>query len=466
MGDAEFESWAEFEFGTAKLGDARRESRLVLCATRAAARPAGKITAVFEDSAEREGAFRLVENDGVESEEVAAAAHRACAARAADFTFVFVPTDGTSLNITDTHREKGLGTVGARSIGAQGLQVMSAIAVSPDGVPLGLCGQVFWARKRRSRRSAGRHDRRGVGEKETRYWLEVMAQTRAAFDTLAPKTKPWFQLDRGGDAWPVMLAGLEPQQLFTVRAAHDRRLFDEEAEPERRYLRQTVEAAPVLGSYELEVVGGPNRLARKARMEIQASAVTLRFYDEGSKRVCPADLHAVLAREVSPAPSGERPLEWLLLTSYPATTLGAAECVIKGYAQRWRIEEFHRVWKTGACQVEDTQLGDHDHIVRWALVLASVAMRILRLTYLGRHQPHLPATVELDPTEVDAVVLLRMPSKKAAPHPTIGEVTLWIAELGGYTGKSSGGPPGALVIARGLARVEPVVKVLRMGLKM
>jgi hypothetical protein len=43
---------------------------------------------------------------------------------------------------------------------------------------------------------------------------------------------------------------------------------------------------------------------------------------------------------------------------------------------------------------------------------------------------------------------------------TIAQAVYWIARIGGYTGKSSGGPPGALVIARGLRRIEPLVDVL------
>jgi hypothetical protein len=35
-----------------------------------------------------------------------------------------------------------------------------------------------------------------------------------------------------------------------------------------------------------------------------------------------------------------------------------------------------------------------------------------------------------------------------------------IARIGGYTGKSSGGPPGAHVIASGLARVKVASQVL------
>ena len=33
--------------------------------------------------------------------------------------------------------------------------------------------------------------------------------------------------------------------------------------------------------------------------------------------------------------------------------------------------------------------------------------------------------------------------------PTMATAIRWIAELGGYTGKSSGGPPGATTIGRG-----------------
>jgi hypothetical protein len=38
--------------------------------------------------------------------------------------------------------------------------------------------------------------------------------------------------------------------------------------------------------------------------------------------------------------------------------------------------------------------------------------------------------------------------------PSIEQATLWLAELGGYTGKSSGGPPGAVTIARGLFKLR------------
>jgi hypothetical protein len=454
--------WAGEEFGRAELGDERRTRRLVKIAEATAGRPAGHITEVFDEGAGRTGAFRLMENDDVAPAAVAESASSACAHRSANEPFVFIPIDGSSLNLSDWGRTKGLGVVGARFVGAQGLIVMTAISVARDGTPLGLAGQAWWARRKATQRR--RHDKRGVETRETRYWLEVMQQVRRAHAREAPSCQPWFQLDRGGDAWPVILEGLEPGQLFTVRAARDRRLYRAE-DRERRYLWQQLESEPVLGRYELAVQAGPGRQGRTASIEVRAAEVVLDLKEYYSKRHHRAPVWAVLAREVGSTPTGEKPIEWLLLTSYPVRTLDDAQLVVFGYSQRWRIEEFHRVWKTGACRVEDTQLRDRDAIVRWATILASVAVRILRLTYLARASPHLPSTTELSPAEIDAVIVLKKkPTYRRGDIPPIGTLVEWIAELGGYTGKSSGGPPGPLVIARGLERIQSLARALADGL--
>ncbi len=53
-------------------------------------------------------------------------------------------------------------------------------------------------------------------------------------------------------------------------------------------------------------------------------------------------------------------------------------------------------------------------------------------------------------TEIQALLLVRHGYAKRTEHitddmmPTIAQATVWIARLGGYTGKSSGGPPGSI----------------------
>jgi len=446
-------SWAVEEFGRAVLGDERRRRRLVRVAGAAARRPAGRITEVFPEGAARTAAFRLMEGEGFDQGAIARAAHRACADRSACEPYVFVPIDGSSLNLTDEQERKNLGVVGPRTANAKGLQVMTAIAVSPSGPPLGVCGQTWWTRKERAKRHDEKHDRRSVKDKETQHWLTVMEQVRSVFAEQAPHTRPWLQLDRGGDAWPVVLEGLSPEMWFTVRAAYNRRLDGPQDEP-RRYLWQQVESSAPLGHYSLDVPARAGRPGRRATIEVRASQVTLDLLNLESRQRHWASLWAVLAREVDP-PAGQDGIEWLLLTTYDVANFADAKLVIDGYAQRWRIEEFHRMWKTGACRVEDTQLRDSETIIRWASILASVAMRLLRLTYLARTAPEEPASAELAQSEIDAVIVSRRPKGyRRGDIPSISLAVLWLADLGGYTGKSSGGPPGPIVIRRGLERIQ------------
>ena len=47
--------------------------------------------------------------------------------------------------------------------------------------------------------------------------------------------------------------------------------------------------------------------------------------------------------------------------------------------------------------------------------------------------------------------------------PDLETATRWVAELGGYTGKSSGGPPGAITIRRGLDYLRPAAEALALS---
>lgn len=453
--------WSMQEFGSAHLRDQRRTNGLVAMGARAAAGPAGSITAVFTNPAEREAAFRFVENEAVDGAEITRSATRAAARRARDERFAFAPVDGTSLNLPDLDGGRRLGRVGTRKFNAQRLQVMTGIGISPDGTPLGILGQVYWTRERTGPRKKDSRNRRGVEDKETKHWLAVMEQAHEAMQADAPGTRLWFQEDRGADAWPILRTVEEARHWITVRASWDRRLVT--ADPRQRYLWETMETAPLRGVYAIDVPASSDgkRSARTAQLVVRAAEVTLDLIAKPSERHMPTRIGVVLVSEDGSTPKGEEPIEWMLLTNYPVHDFTDAKLVIFGYSQRWRIEQFHRAWKSGACQVEDTQLGDRDHIITWAAILASVAMRIVRMTYFARTRPDEPAEVELTRNEIDAAILVSETKKfRRGATLTIAQAVQLVAQCGGYVGRSSGGPPGALVIARGLARIQAVAKVL------
>jgi hypothetical protein len=446
-------AWAEEEFGRAELGDPRRVCRLVKLSTSAATKPSGTITGVLTSSAEREGAFRFLQNKHISYEAVARASFEATARRCHEYPWVFVAVDGSSLSFADRACSRDVGHVGKWSAHGRGMIVTSALAVSPAGSPMGLCGQRFWAREARASRPTRKWR---ATETETARCVELLGQVRDRLRTPSYTVEPWFQLDRGYDAWTIWRFVRDERLRVTIRASHNR-IVREGRHDRKSYLFNLARRAPVLGSYDLPVAERAGGATRIARMQVRARPVTLELKVSRKKREYVL-LHLVVAKETR----GTNPLHWVLLTTVPVTSLDEALAVIDGYAARWRIEEFHRAWKSGVCNVEDTQLRSREGILKWATILAAVAARATRLTYLAREKPESPATEELSRDEIDAAIALLQPKGiKLGAEPTLAQAVRWIADLGGYTGKSSGGPPGPTVISRGLQQVELMARGIR-----
>ena len=444
------------------IADRRWGRRLVEMARRTASRPAGRITEVFNNAAQRQGAYGLLENDSVSEGKIAGAMFAACAARAASESFVFCAVDGTSLTLTDDGRSKDFGPIGPRSKGARGLKVINALVLSPQGVTVGLSAQEWWVHPSRRRRK--HRDKLAPEDKEIGRWLRAMDQTRAVMARHAPKTRCWFQLDREGDAWPVLLQAGPEGHWFTVRASWNR--IVESAGHERRYLRDVLAEQPFQTTYSLPVKAAKSRSARLASMHVRACSVTLILRDKRTRQRRPLTVNVVHAVEQGTTPPGEKSIEWLLLTNRTVDTIADLHQIVLGYSMRWRVEEFHRTWKSGACRVEETQLRSSAAVIKWATILAAVAVRVERLKLLSRQEPDRPATDEFRPVELQAIVLLRFGrAGKGRPAPgvvpTLAQATRWVADIGGYAGSRSSPPPGSVTIARGLKDVAAAVRTLK-----
>jgi hypothetical protein len=448
-------AWASRTFGNAKLGNTLRTQRLVAVAEQAAKRPSGVVSQACASSASKEGAFRLLENGKVRPDAVATAVHECTVRDCRRDAIVFVPVDGSELTIADAAGAKGLGGVGAWNKGARGVQTMNALAVGADGTPVGLCAQRMWIRTERSK--AGPHE--GPSKRsESRFWHEILEEVHATFAEHAPETRPWFQMDRGADAWPLLQLATNLDALVTVRAVYDRTL-----ESGAR-LWSTLQRAPIRAKRSLNVPARPPRRrkkrvrgkrityltrprrARTAKLTIRAATVAIA---RSSKRKETVAINAVFASENR---RGEDRIVWMLLTTHPIRTKRDVLAVVDGYAMRWRVEDFHRAWKGGLCRVEDMQLRSRDAIFKWATILAAVATRATRLTHLARETPNALATTEFSFVELQALLALRQPKgfdEGVIPTLTLHQAVRWVADVGGYSGPWNG-PPGATVIGRGL----------------
>jgi Transposase DNA-binding/Transposase DDE domain len=462
------QGWATDEFGGAQLGDARRQRRLVAIAARAVGRPAGRITDVFSTSAEREAAYRLLENEALAHGALAKSAHQAAARRCSEHANVVVPIDGSSLNLRDPAGRRGLGPVGTRSAGALGVLVMTALALDPQGTPLGLLDQHYWTRslsppKRATRRRGSKHDKRPRQDRESFIWVESMRRVAETMSLAAPRTRPWFQLDRGADCMSVLIEAADAGMHLTVRAVHDRCLRWHNGRDGR--LLSSMVSRPVSGTYKVDVPERPKQVAREATMAIRVARMPL-LLRLGKKRRRILTVTVILATEQH-VPRGQIPLRWMLFTTHAVETTADALVVVGAYSRRWRIEDFHKTWKTGACDIESSKLESKDNIIRWATIMASVAARIENIKHAARTTPDAPATTVFSLDEIEATILLykvgvtkiNVPYKQG-DIPTVAEITRWIASLGGHMGNPKKRPPGPTVIRRGLERIAVAATVL------
>ena len=464
---------AESLFGHAELGDARRVRGLVAFAAGLISKPRGRISQVFSSAKERERAYRFVENPLVRVEALLIAMALGCRRLIEKMRWVFILVDGSSLNLADPHCTKNFGQVGSHTKGARGIKVISAYAVAEDGTPIGTAWQKYWARFKRARRGSKSNDnrRRKTEDKETQHWLDVILDVVHHIAT----HNLWFIIDREGDSRAILETLIATGRRFTVRATHNR-LLTGLLRGRKRYLHQAMRKAPVRGTFVVDVPGGPKRIARKARMVVRAGQHDILLRDVSRHTSASIHVSVAWAREEGTTPRGEERLDWMLLTNAPVATKADVLAVIHSYRVRWRIEDFHKAWKSGHCHVEDMQLHTLKSATIFAVMHAAIAARVERLKHLARTNPNAKASSEFSLEEHAALAALVESEFNKPPVPggrrqkiyavpdyasmTVHDVIEWIARLGGYTGKSSGGPPGSTTIGRGLELIIQAARLL------
>lgn len=128
----------------------------------------------------------------------------------------------------------------------------------------------------------------------------------------------------------------------------------------------------------------------------------------------------------------------------------AVKC-IQWYCLRWRIEDWHRVLKSG-CNVEKKAHKTAERLKRSLAIDMVIAWRIMLMTLLGRDVPELPPEVMF--TDIELEVLRKYAKKKINPPTSLGEAIKIVAKLGGYLDRKCDPPPGHQIIWRGYFQLQ------------
>lgn len=453
--------WAEEEFGRCRLNP-RLAERLMTMVRDFWARPMADIPEACQSVSKMQAAYRFLANDDVEFETLLqphyAASEQRIGALAQD-SVVLVPQDTTSVNYSELESTEGLGPIGTTVDGAQGLHLHSSLGVTVQGVPLGFLDAQCWVRDPLEFGKKAKRHSLPIEDKESWRWIESYRAVAAV-----QKRNPHIQMvsmgDREADIYELFEEALRnpdgPKLL--VRAMHDRKVHDEQ---ERLF--ETIRAKPIAGHLSIQLPRQKNRKARKATLAIRFATVSL-CPPKTKPQLGVLQVQMVLAQEVD-APEGAEAIEWALLTTAAVADFEQACEKVAWYTQRWSIEVFHRILKSG-CRVEDRQLGHGERLQACLAIDMVIAWRIHYMTKLGREVPELPAGVFFDHDQCQVLVAYETKHRKRpanAPEPSLREAIRMTAKLGGFLGRKSDGEPGAETLWRGLLRLDGMTEGWRLA---
>lgn len=464
--------WVLDEMETADLRDKRLERRLVDLLDTLSQASTASIPAACHDRAEMVAAYRFFDNDKVGFEEVLAPHIDATHERMKCQKVVLLVQDTTELDLT--RPGSAVEGAGPMAHGRRNGAFMHLLhAFTTDGTPLGSVLAEAWTREckddqPKSKRGASakrlQAKRKPFAEKETYRWLTTSKHC-AEVKEHCPKTQLVMLADRESDItevvdycrgqndfdWVIRIDG--SRVLNKGKSQEMTVAIREELRGRKAVYKQTldVRGRTAWGSENIKQrPGKADRKAREVNVSVHCGKVTLNDPRAGHHEG--VTVNAILVRETNPNGSDE-PIECLLITSLPIKTRKQVELAIGYYLQRWMIELFFKVLKSG-CKIESRRF---EHIDRFLPALALYMIIAWRSFYVCRvSRTH--ADVSCEKVYSDAQwksvwqVVQRSPPPKKPP--TLMEMTKIVAKLGGYINRKNSGPPGPQSMWLGLQQMH------------
>jgi hypothetical protein len=372
------EQWANHLFSNANLGDERRTKRLVTLSHDMARNIGCSIVKASGFSASIEGAYRFLRNDKIKAYDIAQSAFISLQSDLVEPKTILALEDTTTLNYHH-NVTKELGHIGkfAHCV-TRGMWAHSVLMVDADTEQtIGLAEQHRWVRKQQGMGTAKERQKRKYETKESYKWQrssEVMQQRYSS-----AMNKIISVCDRESDMFDYIFYKMQHQQRFVVRAHHERFV---NAQKER--LSPYIQKHSSDLTYQVHIRQKGGRTSRIANVEVRHALVTIKP-PHTHKNAGDTTLTAISCTEVAP-PHGQRPLSWTLYTNEEVTNAQEALKIVRYYELRWRVEEFHKAWKSAGTQVEAFRHHKRTTLEKIIVITAFVAVRLLQLRDLVGHK--------------------------------------------------------------------------------
>ena len=453
--------WIDREIAECKFKDARLAKRVRKLLQQTSGAMGQSIPFACQDWANTKAAYRFFSNDRISEADILAGHFQSTRVRVASARGpILVLHDTTEFSYQREHPE-AIGLTYKVNSGRDkagrfrlhtvcGILMHSSLAVTTEGLPLGLAGIKFWTRKKFKGTAALKKKinitRVPIEKKESVRWLENLRQ---ATQLLEVPDRCVHIGDRESDIYELFCAAQEAGTHFLVRTCVDRLAGDGD-----HTIADEMDRERVKGQHRIKLRdknGDPD----EAVIEIKYCRIKV-LPPIGKQKRYPALVLTVIHASERGKPKNRKKIDWKLITDLPVHSRNDAIEKLEWYAMRWKIEMFHKVLKSG-CKAEESKLRTAERLVNLISVFCILSWRVFYITMINRSAPHARATLALTDVEISLLdLLVKDRDKSRAPPKTLSDYLIKVARLGGYLARASDPPPGNVVMWRGLSRLTDI----------
>ena len=454
--------WIEEELSGSTFRDERLDKRLRKLVGQLDASMGSPIPMACADWANAKAAYRFLSNDDVSEAEILSGHFSSTAKRIRAASGPILLLQDTTEFVFKRARPETIGRLtyyapyqGKRDRRPQlrtvcGLLMHSTLAITTQGLPLGLIAAKFWTRdhfkgttglKRRINPT-----RVPIEKKESIRWLTNMRQS---LDLIDEPGRCIHIGDRENDIYEFFCATLDEGSNFIVRTCVDRLAGDGQ-----HTIADEMADVAVKGKHCVEIRTAKGDV-EKAKLDLRYKRIRVLPPVGKQKRYRPLILTVIHAEENDP-PSHRAPIVWKLITNLKVNSRKEAIEKLRWYALRWKIEEFHKILKSG-CRAEDAKLRTAERLVNLIAIFCIMSWRVFWMTMIKRANPDARAKDALTDMEIKPLDQLAPDKNRTQKDKkTISDYITRLACLGGYLARRHDPPPGYIVIWRGWRKLMEI----------
>ena len=423
---------------------------------------------VCQDWANTKAAYRFLSNQRVTEAEILSGHFQSTRDRfAATEEVVLVLHDTTEFSYHRADRQ-AVGILHRSPIGLDrdgkprhyvvcGIQMHSSVAMTTDGLPLGLTATKFWTRKEFKGCNALKRKinptRVPIEKKESIRWLENLKQSTAL---LNDSERCVHIGDRESDIYELFCTAEALGTHFLVRTCVDRLAGDG-----KHTIAAEMKEGRVQGLHRIQVrdeKGDPS----EAVLEIKYRRIRV-LPPIGKHKQYPELLLTVIHAQERGTPHGREKVDWELITNLPVLSPQEAIGKLEWYSMRWKIETFHKILKSG-CRAEESRLRTAQRLTNLIAVFCILGWRVFWLTMMNRSLPAASPTLAFTALEIHLLDrLVKDKGTRGTQRKSLATYLTKLARLGGYLARPSNAPPGNRVVWKGLSRLTDIELGFVMG---